>query len=575
MFLGIEKSIRQMHTRGPDSANVLCYEGVVLGHCRLSIIDLDERASQPMLSQDGRYSIVFNGEIYNYLELRGQLLSDGVNLKTTSDTEVLLELFVRRRERMLPSLRGMFAFAIWDSVTQELFLARDAYGIKPLYYSQTGDGVVFCSQVKALMATALVPSGREIAGEVGFYLWGSVPEPWTMVRDVFALPAGHWLSVQAGRAGQPRQWDEICDAWRVPAAEVSHDVLRERVSIAVRDSIRAHLVADVPVCAFLSGGVDSAAVVSLAVEFNQDVEAITIAFDEYAGTPDDEAPYAVAIAEQLGIRHTIRRVSEMEFEDDFEKVLRAMDQPSIDGFNTWFASKAAAERGFRVALSGIGGDELFCGYPSFSRAKTASYVRRLISIRGAKAFAGLGTAAAGKVLRRPKIQAIPGMIASSEGEYFLNRGLFLPSELPAIVGVDAASAGIERLGGAMMGLRKTVARSDVAAVGQLESTVYLRNQLLRDSDWASMAHSLELRTPLVDTFLLRQLSVYVESFARHGGKRLLASAPSGGLPRSILQRRKTGFTLPMKQWMARSTKRDPSWARRLALLVGAEFETCV
>ena len=199
----VRRMTARMHTRGPDAEGVWASEGVVLGHRRLAILDLDARANQPMVSTDGRYTIVFNGEIYNFHELRRELAAEGIAFRTTSDTEVLLALFAREGERMLPRLRGMFAFAIWDTQTRELFLARDPYGIKPLYYTRTKDGFVFASQVKALLASGLVATEREPAGLVGFYLWGSVPEPWTLFHDVFALPAGHWLRVRAGVPAAP------------------------------------------------------------------------------------------------------------------------------------------------------------------------------------------------------------------------------------------------------------------------------------------------------------------------------------------------------------------------------------
>ena len=235
-----------MRRRGPDAEGLWSSAGVVLGHRRLAILDLDARANQPMVSADGRYAIIFNGEIYNFRELRRELEADGVAFRTTSDTEVLLMLFAREGERMLPRLRGMFAFAIWDTQSRELFLARDPYGIKPLYYTQTKHGLVFVSQVKALLASGFVATEREPAGLAGFYLWGNVPELWTLYRDVFALPARHWLRVRAGVADAPVGWHDIRPHWQGEGCETSAHELRERVGQAVTDSVRAHLVADVP-----------------------------------------------------------------------------------------------------------------------------------------------------------------------------------------------------------------------------------------------------------------------------------------------------------------------------------------
>lgn len=576
----VRKMTARMHTRGPDAEGLWSEEGVVLGHRRLAILDLDARSNQPMVSADERYTIVFNGEIYNFRELRSELEAEGVSFRTTSDTEVLLVLFARAGEKMLSRLRGMFAFAIWDTQSQELFMARDPYGIKPLYYTQTKDGLVFASQVKALRASGMVFKELEPAGIAGFYLWGSVPEPWTLYRDVFALPAGHWMRVQDGKAVLPVGWHDIRSHWREEGKHLPEQELQERVRQAVTDSVRAHLVADVPVCVFLSGGIDSAALAGLASGMGAQVEGITIGFDEFSGRPEDEVPVAAAIATYYDLPHSVHRVSRAEFEQDVPLILDAMDQPSIDGVNTWFASKAAAERGFKVVLSGVGGDELFGGYPSFRQIPRSAAIGKLISgMPGARALMGGPCAYLARRLAKPKLAALPEYMDSLEGAYFLKRSLFLPDELPALMGGDMAREGLERLGGSPPGMIRADARDGMAAVGLLESTHYLRQQLIRDSDWASMGHSLELRTPLVDAALLKTLGPYVSSFADGAGKAMLARSPMKPLPESIINRPKTGFSLPMNQWLAEATDQrawgdlpmlaaaGTPWARRWAKIV--------
>lgn len=574
------RMVARMHTRGPDAEGLWSSEGVVFGHRRLAILDLDARANQPMVAADGRYTIVFNGEIYNFRELRRELEEEGVAFRTTSDTEVLLALFAREGERMLPKLRGMFAFAIWDTQSRELFLARDPYGIKPLYYTRTKDGLLFASQVKALLASGLVSAEREPAGLAGFYLWGSVPEPWTLFRDVFALPAGHWLRVRAGVPESPVCWHDIRQHWRekvgIPSPQPSPQPspasgrgsmqLQERVRQAVTDSVRAHLVADVPVCVFLSGGIDSAALAGLASGLGAQVEGITIGFEEFAGKHDDEVPVAAAIAAHYGLPHFVRRVSRAEFEQDIPRILDAMDQPSIDGVNTWFASKAAAERGYKVVLSGVGGDELFCGYSLFRQVpRMAAMGRAIAAIPGARALLRAPCAYFAKRLTKPKLADVPVFMDSLEGAYFLRRSLFLPDELPALMGADMAREGLARLGGSPPGMTQADARDGATAVGLLESTHYLRNQLLRDSDWASLGHSLELRTPLVDAVLLETLGPYLSGFAGGAGKAMLARSPEKPLPESAINRPKTGFGLPMAQWLSEAT--DPRAWGNLPMLV--------
>lgn len=611
----IQRMTTSMYRRGPDAEGIWPAPGVVLGHRRLAILDLDARSNQPMVSKDGRHVIVFNGEIYNFRELRTALAADGVRFRTTSDTEVLLTLFAREGERMLLRLRGMFAFAIWSTQTRELFLARDPYGIKPLYYMHTTQGLLFASQVKTLLASGWVSKEPEPAGLAGFYLWGSVPEPWTLYRNVFALPAGHWLRVRNGVMEAPVCWYDIRQHWRgqrrlpSPSSGPLHHLLsegngkekqlsaacswkesqhlQEQVRQEARDSVRAHLVADVPVSVFLSGGIDSGTVAGLAAELGAQVEGITIGFEEFAGSYDDEVPVARSIAAHYGLMHYVRRVTRAEFEQDLPSILDAMDQPSVDGINTWFASKAAAERGYKVVLSGVGGDELFCGYPSFRQIPRMAALGRLASaIPGVRGSLRPTCAWLARRSAQPKFGAIPDFLDSVEGNYFLRRSLFLPGELPSLMGKDLAHEGLARLGGTPPGMAWANARDGATAVGLLESTHYLRNQLLRDSDWASMGHSLELRTPLVDVKLLEALGPYVSRFASGIGKTMLARSPEPPLPDAVIRRRKIGFGLPMAQWLSEATDKNTwanvsllaaprtPWARRWAKIIVEGMSTC-
>ncbi len=583
----VQRMTDRMAPRGPDAESLWTSEGIVLGHRRLAILDLDARANQPMLSQDGRYAIVFNGEIYNFRELRLGLEANGFTFRTTSDTEVLLALFALEGERMLPRLRGMFAFAIWDTQSRELFLARDPYGIKPLYYTRTRDGLLFASQVKALLASGLVSDETEPAGLAGFYLWGSVPEPWTLYRDVFAMPSGHWMRVTEGIAAAPVSWHDIRTHWRGEGLKLSTTELQEQVRLAVTDSVRAHLVSDVPICVFLSGGIDSTVLAGIASELGAEVQGITVGFSEFADKPEDEVPVAATIAAHYGISHFIHHVSRAEFEEDMPRILNGMDQPSIDGVNTWFASKAAAERGYKVVLSGVGGDELFCGYPSFRQIPRGAALGRLTAaIPGARRMMGPPCTYFASRRANPKLVVLPSFMDSMEGMYFLKRSLFLPEELPALMGAGLAREGLARLGGSPPGMTQAGARNGLAVIGLLESTLYLRNQLLRDSDWASMAHSLELRTPFVDAALLETLGPHVSSFGSGLGKTLLAKAPEKRLPGYVIHRPKFGFSIPMAQWLTECADQcawsdlpmlaahGTPWARRWARVVMEGITGC-
>lgn len=558
-----------MQKRGPDgfgqwaSTNGRC----LLAHRRLSFLDLSDRAAQPMRSADGRLVVTFNGEIYNFPQLRAELEKQGVTFRTTSDTEALLHLYARDGESMVTRLRGMFAFAIWDEARQGLFLARDPYGIKPLYIANDGWTLRFGSQVRALLAGGGVSRDPEPAGLVGFHLWGSVPDPFTLYREIRALPAGHtqWIDRAGPRAPRPyvHLASILAEGARTPlvAGEIA-PMVRE----AVKASVSAHLLSDVEVGVFLSAGVDSGAMLGLMRDAGYEkATAITLAFVEFRGTCEDEAPLAAKVAQTYGARHIVRTVGEAEFRADLPAILDAMDQPSMDGVNTWFVSKAAREAGLKAVISGLGGDELLAGYASFR--DMPRWRRRFGALASVPGLGGLaravvGALAPGFVRSHPKALGMLEYAGSWEGAYLLRRGLFLPHELPALLDRDFVSEGMRRLKPLtqLSGLLSPDPDSSNGRICVLESGHYMRNQLLRDADWAGMAHSLEIRTPLVDIALLKQLSPAISALKPGMGKAALAAAPTIPLPPEIVSRAKTGFGVPTKAWMAaaaRSNREEP------------------
>ena len=559
----LRRTQAHMAARGPDGAGEWCSEDgrTALAHRRLAIIDPRPEGAQPMSTADGRYWITFNGEIYNYEALRDDLLGQGAVLRTHSDTEVLLVLYARVGPAMVERLRGMFAFAIFDVREQSLFLARDPYGIKPLYYAIT-DGVFrFASQVKALLAGGAIPRSLEPAGVTGFLLWGSVPEPYTLYRDIRALPAGSTLLVtRAGVGAVHRYWDlgetvmrSIAAAQRIPAG-TEGEYLRE----SLLDSVRAHLVADVPVGAFLSAGLDSSTIVGLARELSSaPIETVTLTTDEFRGTRNDEAPLAVEIARHLDVRHHVRTIDIREFEADLPAFLAAMDQPTIDGLNTWFVSKATAETGLKVALSGLGGDELLGGYPTFR--SLPKMVARWSAIGHVPLVGRLFCGAYSNVLARytkadPKLAGLASYGGTYPGAYMLERGVIKPWELTHVLDRDIAAPGLERLAGLRdeLSALNGSAGNGFAQVSILESSRYMRNQLLRDADWAGMAHSLEIRVPLVDAALSERLAGLAATGRFQFGKAALLGTLRNGLPPGAAARPKTGFTVPLWQWLRKS-----------------------
>jgi len=555
-----------MTRRGPDgSGEWLSPDGLLaLGHRRLAIIDLSPTGAQPMTSCDGRHVLVFNGEIYNYRELRAELAAQGAKLRTESDSEVILELFAQEGRAALSRLRGMYALAIWDGTERRLTLARDPYGIKPLYYASDGRTLRFASQVRALEAGGGVSREISPAGVVGFYLWGSVPEPHTLRREVRAVPAGSTLEIVGGAVGEP-----------LPLPEPKRREERPDIAKSLDDSVRAHLVSDVPVGVFLSAGLDSALIAALARRASPEpLQTFTLAFAPFAGTAQDEAPLAAEIARALGTRHLERRVDPDEFRRLWDEHLDAMDQPSIDGFNTYLVSKLAHEAGLKVALSGLGGDELFGSYPSFRDVpRWNAFARAAAKLPGAaSAWSGLARSSS-----RPKLRGLLRYGESLPGAYFLRRGLFLPEELPALLGDDLAREGLaayDPIADAARALGDSAARDPWLAVHHLESAMYLRNQLLRDSDWASLAHSLELRVPLVDDRLRRELAALNFEPARSRGKAEVVRRAAPELPAAVFARRKSGFAVPVGEWIGpvndANAPRMPK-IRRLSRAVGEAF----
>ena len=581
----------RMAARGPDGLGVWhSPDGrVALAHRRLSIIDLSERAAQPMRSANGTFAVTFNGEIYNYPALRAELEAEGFSFRTQSDTEVLLHLYAARGAAMVNDLRGMFAFAIWDSQRRGLLLARDPYGIKPLYYAHGNGTLRFASQVKALLVGGRISRDPDPAGWVGFHLFGSIPEPFTTYRDIRAIPAGTTVWVDASGVGAPVQYFRLSETYcraednglqRPPSQH--HDRLRT----ALLGSVRHHMVADVPVGIFLSAGRNSGALLGLMRDVGQQrIEAVTLAYEEYRNTTDDEAPLAAKCAAYYASEHTIRVVTESEFRDDLPRIFEAMDQPTIDGINTWFISKAASERGLKAAISGLGGDEIFGGYPSFRDiprwVRLLALPSRVPLLRDA--FRQFAAASGLANILSPKVEGLVEYGGTYAGAYFLRRGLFMPWELTSIMDKGLVIEGLRRLQPVrhVAEALQPEPRTSFAKVASLEASLYLRNQLLRDTDWASMAHSLEVRVPFVDVRLLQAVAPVTIALRNGAGKRCLANSPSSPLPAEIADRPRTGFTTPVNAWLQRDARlqqwrRVPElarprcpWARRWAYQLAA------
>jgi asparagine synthase (glutamine-hydrolysing) len=534
----------RLRHRGPDDAGLFLHTeaGTALAHTRLAILDLTGGGHQPMTSEGGRYTIVFNGEIYNFRALRAELEAAGETFRTRSDTEVLLRLYERDGEACVRKLDGMFSFAVWDRVEETCFLARDPLGIKPLYFWRQGETLAFASEIRALLAAELGSKSVCASALYEYLLYGAVQDPLTLVEQVQALPAGHTMLWKRGVCQPRRYWQLQFGSEPLEAREAV-----ELTRAALEDSIRRHFVSDVPVGIFLSGGLDSAAIVALAKAGGFDrLRTLCISFDDPAY---NEGLSAAETAEHFGTDHHDWRMTADEGRRLMSEFLQHIDRPSNDGFNTFCVAKLAHDQGLKVVLSGVGGDELFGSYSSFQLIpKLMRWHRRLNVVKPLRMFAGrLGE----RLAKRQKYRRLstflrtPGHLADA---YWAMRGFFSPREALGLMELfvpDKFDA-------------ESVEAPDVAANGQptladaisyLEITRYMRNQLLRDSDVMSMAWGLELRTPLVDRKLVDAVARVPASQRLAGGKRLLLDAVPE-IPASVAQHPKRGFRFPLEQWVS-------------------------
>ncbi|MFN8625584.1 MAG: asparagine synthase (glutamine-hydrolyzing) [Candidatus Binatia bacterium] len=569
------RALDVMAARGPDDRGIYEEPEVLLGHRRLAIIDLSPGGHQPMASADGRYQIVFNGEIYNYKEIRRRLEREGVVFRSQSDTEVILEAYAHNPQSFLLNpqssqgpaclndCRGMFAFAIYDRLENSVVLARDRMGIKPLYLWRFPKGIAFASEVKALRAVPGAPSQIDVLALWDYLRWGSVPEPRTITAGIECLPPATWLKWKAGRETRHVYWDFPSGAAAFVRRAEALDALRP----VLREAVALRCVADVPVGAFLSGGIDSSSVVSLMRLAGQsDVRTFSVSFPQ---TELDEAPYALKIAERFHTRHTDVSVTSDMMLAGLDGFFTAMDQPTSDGLNTYLVSQVTAAAGLKVALSGLGGDELFAGYPSFRRiART----HPLFSALPAPAMRAIGRVGPYFMGKSKKIEALAQPGSLTDTLYYAARGLFMPSQAQALLSDDVLAEIVRRKDALEDGGQRTEdrcpasvlrlpssvfrppssenGRSVLHQVMQLELRRYMHNQLLRDSDVFGLAHGLEIRVPLIDHVLAETLfRTHPAMILRGGTKRLLLDALPSPLPRLCTHRPKMGFTFPFDHWM--------------------------
>ena len=565
----LERATQSLAHRGPDDHGTVIVREVGpeavevgLGNRRLAILDLSPLGHQPMQDPETGNWIVHNGEVYNFREVRAKLEREGVAFRSHSDTEVVLKAYARWGERCVEEFRGMFAFAIWDARRHQLFVARDPMGIKPLYYFQSKSHFLFASEIRTLLGTGLVPKNIDTAGFLGYLTFGSVYEPASWIEGIRMLPPGCYLTWEKGAVREQPYWDL---AGREGAPEVEQSVSREqseeRVHAVIDESVRMQLVSDVPVGVFLSGGIDSSSLVGILSRSGVRPSTFSIVFRE---AEFSEAEHSRAVASRFRTDHHEIAVSQDDVLAAIPSAIGAMDQPTMDGVNTYFVSQQAQAAGVKVALSGLGGDELFAGYSNFETvprmerfAATWKHIPRGLRAAAAGAFASLGP----ENDQNRKLAALLRENGRLVHPYFLTRMLFTPTQREALThtleqhsgdGASPVSTSMDRF---TAPLRERLERSQrldpVNRVSYLEARCYMLNTLLRDSDFMSMAHGLEVRVPLID-HRLAELTMQLPGawkMSKSAPKPLLVGALRGALPDSIVHRPKRGFTLPFERWV--------------------------
>jgi asparagine synthase (glutamine-hydrolysing) len=559
----VERMNAALHHRGPDDLGQVTIStngnqplSVVLGNTRLAIIDLSAAGHQPMCDPDTGNWITYNGETYNFRELRNEIGDEFGPWRSNTDTEVVLRAYRKWGVEAFARLRGMFALAIWDSGKEELLLARDRFGIKPLYYftDKKQVSLLFASEIRALLASELVPR-RLCTRAVRSYLeFGSIQAPLTIIDNVTSLKPGHCLRVRNNATSSSLSF-ELSQLEPFSATPQSAPSSKSEAIAALRklleDSVLAHLVSDVPIGVFLSGGMDSSALVALMSRISSEVpKTFSVIFNEQQF---NEASHSQFIANKFGTDHREIRLNESTLLDTLPNALAAIDQPTMDGINTFVVAKAVKNAGVTVALSGLGGDELFGGYPSFGRAirlnSTGSLVRTAL-----RTIAPIGQLVQSNSTQQKKLWQLASSDITASEIYRITRQLFAPSDVESLSIKHTTELSQTYENG----------HSDVFnAISKMEIEGYMANTLLRDTDSMSMAHSLEVRVPFVDPVVVDFVLNLPGEWKVNGNgasqpKPFLAETLGDLLPAEFLNRKKMGFTLPFEKWICGTLQQEIS-----------------
>jgi asparagine synthase (glutamine-hydrolysing) len=538
----IEKTIINMRDvvahGGPDDCGVHIdtNKGLALGHRRLSILDLSTLGHQPMSNDDETIWITYNGEIYNFVEIRRTLKTGGYRFRSNTDTEVVLKCYEEWGEKAFAKFAGMFAFAIYDKRKGLIYLVRDQAGIKPLYYSTSGQILIFASEIKSFKA--FDPRWKENEDwRTYFLIFGHIPEPFTVLHNVFMIPKGSFIKFDiTTKTHSSHDYTTTGLTQEIKDFPEAKEQIRKHFLIAVK----RHLISDAPIGVFLSGGIDSSLIALVASQFlNDNLRTLSVIFDEREFSEEE---YQKIVLNRIKSNHKSYLVSEKDFTESVEDIFKVMDQPTTDGVNTYFISKCAHEEGLKTVLSGIGGDELFGGYPSFDRIDKVWFLRELNGY--IKRLFNLFEHATSHEIKKLSFLSIPNPLSL----YLLFRGLFSIKTVSQILEIDRKKI-IEALESIYM--KNTTSLNKRDFVSCIETNLYMQNQLLRDTDFMSMCHSLEVRVPFLDRDFLEVAFSIDEKirFANGTPKHLLAKSFEDILPKDLISRKKQGFSFPLQIWM--------------------------
>ncbi len=544
----IEKSAQKLNNRGPDSEGIFFSNDrrLALAHKRLSIIDLSEKASQPM-AENG-YTIVFNGEIYNFKEIKQELKKEGFNFFSNSDTEVVLKAYQKWQEDSLEKLRGMFAFAIWDEKKNELFLARDRFGIKPLYFYKDKEKFIFASEIKAILASGLVKKEVDFRTVEEFLRLGYVADIQTIYKGIVSLEAGCYLKVRE-ETFEKNKFFDIKSYFEKKPLKIKKEQVIPYLRKELTESVKMHLISDVEVGIFLSGGIDSSALVSLARKAGKsDIKTISVVFPEKGY---DERKFAQEVAKHYKTNHVEAELKAEDIKESIDSFFEAIDQPTVDGLNSYLISKIAKKAGLKVVLSGLGADEIFGGYSSFQKVQLF-YVLGNILRTFPKNF----------IKNLPFLPKKEKIISAFEVKkfsllkaYLIYRGLFNGKQ---IEGIFSDNLKYEIFGNFALDRFLVPETGEIKGnfnkISFLEIAFYMKDQLLRDADVFSMANSLELRVPFVDNRVVELVSRLPQTYKAGEPKKRLLILATGDLPEQVYQRKKMGFTFPLAIWLKNELK---------------------